>query len=48
MKEKYKRREIYIQDKQWESIRNISQKKGVTMSEIIRSAVSKVYPNGTK
>ena len=46
-KEKLKRRYIYVSEKQWESIRKVAQKKGVTMSAVIRQSVNLMYPTRT-
>lgn len=45
---KQKRRVIYMEDKQWDSIKKTAEKKKTTISELIRSAVQMIYPNRVK
>ena len=43
MKEKIKRREVYIGDTQWLAIKKVAKDKDVTISSILREAIKKVY-----
>ena len=43
MKEKQKRREIYVEDSLWSALKKYAHKKEVTMSSIIRESIKETY-----
>ncbi len=43
MKEKQKRREIYVEDNLWSALKKLAKKKDITMSSIIRESIKEIY-----